>query len=265
MSGRLQIISPLIRGRLWSEFRRSSASVSDEPSRSGDGTTTVSPIDDWIPLIRNTDCGLLLKTRADELTLRLRRQALRPGLSPRTRGTIEANTALIERVLRDFKTDLSAVITVPDLAPRGGTARRCHPLTGEVIEKLHALENVIGHPLGRYAHTSFADWFGPSGLNERLFPPSLMRPIETVADILAIPVDRRTRVIALRTDFRSSAPLFGEWGALLDGEDTPPFREAPVRWFALDVVIIPPNVPWILALHHGEGGYYAERDCSVLV
>lgn len=224
------------------------------------------PIDELLAAIRDVRCPLLLKVRADAMVGRLRRQAQRAGVSPRSQEAIDAAIGAIERLLEGFPVDLSTAITADDLAGGGSDGDVCRTLEGLIVEKLRALQLIIGHPIGLYDHTSFADRFGDYGLNERLFAPGRMRPVRSEAAIRALPIDRHRPVLAVRTNRLSGkGPLYGPWGALLDGTGAPPGHRRPSDWFDPGVVVVPPDVSWVVALCEGDEGVYAERETGVLV
>jgi hypothetical protein len=224
------------------------------------------PIDELLAAVRDIRCPLLLKVRADAMIGRLRRQAQRAEVSPRSRESVDAAICAIKRLLRGFLVDLSTAITAEDLAGGGSDGDVCRTLEGPVVEKLRALELVIGHPIGIYNHTSFADRFGDYGLNESLFTRRRMQPVQSEAAIRALPIDRHSPVLAVRTNcFQGKGPLYGPWGALLDGKWVPQGHRSPDDWFDPGVVVVPQDVSWVMALCEGDWGVYAERETGVLV
>lgn len=220
--------------------------------RSGLNPRPDAPVDEFIKQVKNCESPLLFKALLSDLYFQIQKQQKRKEHSTTTLAQIRQSLIAIERVFREFRVDLCAVISDSDIED--------HALTkgGSSIfeEKLRIIERITGHPLATgYRRFPFAQWSLENPINDLLFPAVHYVAISESTNLAELPISSGTLVICQRIE---PIPVIAEWRSLI--------MKYPLEcFFSCDASIFPTDLSWIALFCHGDYGVFARRELGVTV
>lgn len=220
--------------------------------RSGLNPRPDAPIDEFIKQVKNCDSSLLFKALLSDLYFQIQKQQKRNKQSTTTLAQLRQSLLAIDRVLKEFRVDLGAVINDSDLEDYALT-KGASPI---FQEKLRIIERITGHPLAtcdrRYP---FAQWSLEDPINDLLFPPVRHVAISESTNLAELPISAGTLVICQRIE---PIPVIAEWRSLIMNYSLECF-------FSNDASIFPKDLSWIALFCHGDYGVFARRELGVTV
>lgn len=220
--------------------------------RSGTNPRPDAPVDEFIKHVKKCESPLLFKALLSDLYLQIQKQQKRKEHSTTTLAQVRQSLFAIDRVLKELRVDLGAVINDSDLEDYALTKGA----SSIFEEKLRIIERITGHPLAtgdrRYP---FAQWSLENPINDLLFPAVRYVTISESTNLAELPISAGTLVICQRIEPK---PVIAEWRSLIMNYPLDCF-------FSSDASIFPKDLSWIALFCHGDYGVFARRELGVTV